>query len=65
MGEPPAWTQERMDRLKQQYFQFQYGGPTSVMQVDNYIANNPSNTPPSDFSTNVLKLGAFASKELK
>lgn len=64
MGEPPAWTQARNDRLKQQYFQLQYADPTRLMQVDNYSVNNGLSAP-SDFSQSVMRLANFATKELK
>lgn len=63
MSEPPAWTKARMDRMKQQYFELQYADPNRLMQVDNYSVNNGQ--APSQFSTNALRLGTFAVKEMK
>jgi hypothetical protein len=63
MSEPPAWTQARMERLKQQYPELQYADPNRLMQVDNYSVNNSN--PPSQFSSSVMRLATFASKENK
>jgi hypothetical protein len=63
MSEPPSWTQQRMDRMKVQYPEFQYSSPGNVLQVDNYAVNNGG--APTDFSTAVMRLAVHAANSRK
>lgn len=63
MSEPPAWTQQRMERMKQQYPEFQYSSPGNVLQVDNYAVNNGG--APTDFSLAVMRLATHAANSMK
>ena len=62
MSEPPAWTQQRIDRMKQQYPEFSVVDPNMYIQSDLKASQN-TNTPLTDYTLSVLSLARYAKRK--
>jgi hypothetical protein len=59
MSEPPQWTKQRTERLKQQYSEFQAVDPSMYIPSD-LRSSQINNAPLTEYTQSVLNLNRYA-----